>query len=83
MKFKVGEIAVLKNCKHSIHAGSECLIIKYRGGERYDVDIPSSPIGLRWTTMPNQLRKKKKPEEKASWEEIQSITNWHPQKVTA
>ena len=86
-KFKVGEIAIYQNLtNHPEWNGEECEVVKLLG--RHPEHIAPDELvyfvkdssGI-YSVEAGQL--KKKPEEKASLEEIQSITNWHPQKVTA
>ena len=43
-------------------------------------NIPDHRITGYWTAYEYQLGKKKPPQEKSTWEEIQEITNWNPSK---
>ena len=91
-KFKIGEIVILINVMNEIfrhQVGTECEIASERyqnnGRVGYDIFIegdiyPYNSDG-RWFTLESNLRKKKPPKEELStWEEIQKLTNWSPNK---
>lgn len=90
-KFKVGEVAVFISSKISPElVGFECEIVdidvpRHPDGKRFDyavsfIGAPDHDIAGHWVVSEYQLRKKKPPQEKTTWEEIQSITNWNPSK---
>lgn len=92
-KFKKGDIVELiqaseKN-KYSIGMEYEVVSDCYDAGGHmaYEIfnenDIASAECEY-WTAREGQLRKKKPPEEPATWQEIQEISGWNPtkQKVT-
>ena len=92
-KFKVGEIAIGQNFVNTPKRnGMECEILSIlEWVECENITTGERTKGWRhmvgWadgktTYQETTFLKKKPPEEKASWEEIHSITNWHPQKVT-
>ena len=90
-KFKIGEIAVVFSPGDKIHL-SECVVTvglqprKWEGhgsmagrdgvGLLYEIEVQ----GEDWLVYPHELIKKKPPEETTTWEAIQEITNWNPNK---
>lgn len=94
MSFRIGEVAVGQNFMHRlVRNGMECEIIgglelrsntnsyddKVTKGLRYRVRWAD---GLISGQEPEYLRKKKPPQETSTWEAVQQLTNWNPQKVT-
>lgn len=96
-KFSVGEVAIGRGYIHeSGYNGMECEILECE--REHIVFSPFANNGaefkivgyrLRWATgeiryeATNHLRKKQSPQELSSWEKIQDITKWHPNKVEA
>lgn len=85
-KFALGEIAIVA---FGPAKNRECEVTEINpinnSGERQDYRIqingfphPVFPTG--WTCDEATLRKKKPPEEDASWEAVQELTNWNPTK---
>jgi len=87
-KFKVGEIAIGQNFNVSLFLnGAEVEVIgllMFRMAnldgvikEHYGYKIKKQDGGIS-SVSPDKLRKKKPPQQKSTWEEIQEITNWSP-----
>lgn len=95
-KFEIGEIAVIclgkpsstDNQSDYVVDGLECEIIRIGGCGIQANGLPSYVISVdgygEFDIAEHALRKKKPPEEPATWQEIQRLTNWNPteQKVT-
>lgn len=87
-KFEVGEIAILQNCYNPERNGQEVEIVD-KASFRKTIENPQGELmhftehrnGANYYASLNQLRKKKPPEELSTWEEIQQLTNWTPEKV--
>lgn len=83
-KFEVGEIAVaLGGLTRPSEA--ECEILDVLGKGVYKILVDGCRSTMKdggWLIKERHLRKKKPPEEPASWEEIQELTNWNPTKET-
>jgi len=80
-KFKVGEIAIICSVDFPEYNGTETEILGV-----FHSGTSSNGVGYRCTIQKrgwseSALRKKKPPEEKTTWEEIQEITNWNPSKA--
>jgi len=90
-KFKVGDVVIFIDSDRAHHnlIGEECEVLRlldssvssYPTPQFYEISLRDKNRYIGCAE--NCLRKKKKPEETSSWEEIQKLTNWNPQKVTA
>jgi len=88
-KFKINEVAI------EIEAGKDVEILsrllaprEYQNNSIYTNGISGYRVlfladNTKGFVPERLLRKKKRPEETSSWEEIQKLTNWNPKKVTA
>ena len=91
-KFSLNEIATVAGLiQKTERNGEECEIVGIdvvsSDGEAFDYairykNIPDHEVGF-WVIKKENLRKKKPPEEPATWQEIQELTNWNPTKEVA
>lgn len=86
--FEINEIAIIEGLtKYSNFNGMECEILGpaiNKAPKEYSISVfgHSKPNKHPWKIHEKNLRKKKKKEEKASWEKIQEVTGWNPTKET-
>lgn len=82
-RFEIGEIA------WAIGRGEpkECEIMEVVPNNRfshYRISVPTCPCSITkdgfWDCLECDLKKKKPPEDDASWEQVQEITGWNPAK---
>jgi hypothetical protein len=96
MKFEVGEVAIhVSGITTSLYDGAECVVVmpigtylcqhpetlKIRSVQ--DIYVVRFADGLEKGAHPNQLRKKRPPEELGSWDEVERMTKWRPAGVNA
>lgn len=90
-KFEVGEIAIYQNLvgRGQYWNGEECEVIKPLGKYLSNIEPDELVYYVKdgqgiFSVREDQIRKKKPPKEELStWEEIQKLTNWNPEKVKA
>jgi hypothetical protein len=91
MKFEIGEVCevyvrtegIWVDCEINSYITAENAGCCQDPTDEYVVTVPShvsENLDHLWTTIEVHLRKKKPPEEGASWEKVQELINWNPMK---